>query len=112
MIDFVSSNTVLVSPVTLRLKFSPREAVPSIWYGNYVKEQIGCHFRVAFPCLFGDFTASVPFLDELILCDLVACGDGSSGHASAGGCRSDSGANQYRETTQHAEQECSIPLKR
>ena len=83
-ISFLGLYTILVPPISLGLELAPREAVKSIGNHNAIQKQLGRHFLVAFPRLFGNFSASVPFLDKLVLGDLVAGGDGSTGHASAG----------------------------
>ena len=83
--------TILVPPISLGLEFSSGEAVKAIGNHHAVQKELGRHFLVAFPRLFGNFSASVPFLDKLVLGDLVAGRDGSTGHASAG--RSSGGPN-------------------
>lgn len=80
-------HTVLVPPIAVRLELPPRQAVPAKGNHNHVQKKIGGHFLVAHPFLLGDFSAAIPFLDELVFGDLVPEGDRSTGHAPAGaGC--------------------------
>ena len=77
-------HAILVPPVALGLEFPSREAVPSVGNDHHVQKELRRHFLVAFPYFFRDFAATVPFLHKLVLGDLVAGRDGSTGHASAG----------------------------
>jgi hypothetical protein len=73
-------NAIRVSSVSLASEFRSCQGVDAIGYDDDVEKDMQNLFRVGRKRLFSNFSTSIPFLNELVLLDLVGSWDGSTCH--------------------------------
>ena len=75
--------TILVSAISLALKFRTRPGIHSIGEDKDIEKQAQHFCGTGSEGFFGDFSTSIPFFNEFVLFDLVGRWYGSSGHAAS-----------------------------